>query len=254
MLAVTHFAEETQIFLHGAITIRRVAARFVQSAAIGLHFFSRLFVHIGVTGLDQVLGKFVHVFKVRAREVEVRFLFVHPVKAQPTDAVENAVDILLIFLHWIGVVKAHVAIATVVAGKTKVQADALGVTNVQIAVRFRRETRADLDMVGFSLFQLFRIRSRMTAPVTGKIGTLGQVLLNDVSNEIRCRGFEVFFVVHGRVSLVEGWRLVRRPLPCNQILCHEGESKGTLVGAYFNKRRMRLEVSKRPPPISWTSL
>ena len=146
------------------------------------------------------------------------------------------------------------AIAAVVAGQAEIQADAFGVTDVQIAVRFRRETRADLDVVGFSLFQLFGVRSRMTAPVTRQIGPLGQVLLNDVSNEIRCWGFEVFFVVHGRVSLVEGWRLVGHPLPCNQILYREGESKGTLMGAYFNKRRMRLEVSKRPPPISWTSL
>ena len=173
VLAVTHFAEETQIFLDGAIAIGRIAAGLVQSAAIGLHFFGRLFVHVGVTGLHQVLGKFIHVFEVRAREVEVRFLFVHPIKAQPTDAVENAVDVLLVFLHRIGIVKAHVAIAAVVAGETKIQADALGMPNVQIAVRFRRETRADLDVIGLSLFQLFGIRSRMAAPVAGKVGSPG---------------------------------------------------------------------------------
>ena len=127
----------------------------MQGAAIGLHFFGRLFVHVGVTSLHQVLGKLIHVLKVRAREVEIRFLLVLPVKAQPTHAVKNTIDVFLIFLHRIGVVKTHVAIAAVVTSEAKVQANALGVTDVQIAVRFRREARANLDVIGLSLFQLF---------------------------------------------------------------------------------------------------
>jgi hypothetical protein len=48
-------------------------------------------------------------------------------------------SVLLFFLLGVGVVKAHVADAAVVARQAEVQADALGVAHVQVAVGFGRK-------------------------------------------------------------------------------------------------------------------
>ena len=143
-----------------------------------------------------MLGKAEHVVEVRAREVEVRFIAELPVEAEPTDAVHDAVNILLILLDGIGVVKAHVAGAAVVTGKAEVQTDALGMADVQIAVRLRREARANAGRVGLALFELLGIGRGMPAPEAGQVGTAGQIVVDDVSNKVgdlrfgdRCFGF-----------------------------------------------------------------
>ena len=58
----------------------------------------------------------------------------------------------LILLDGIGVVKAHVAGAAVVTGKAEVQTDALGMADVQIAVRLRREARVRMRAASGSPF------------------------------------------------------------------------------------------------------
>ena len=196
MLAVAHFMEELQILLGRAVAVGRILARFLERATVFAHFVCSLFIHIGIARADQMLGKAEHVVEVRAREVEVRFIAELPVEAEPTDAVHDAVNILLILLDGIGVVKAHVAGAAVVTGKAEVQTDALGMADVQIAVRLRREARANAGRVGLALFELLGIGRGMPAPEAGQVGTAGQIVVDDVSNKVgdlrfgdRCFGF-----------------------------------------------------------------
>jgi hypothetical protein len=63
-----------------------------------------------------------------------------PGEAQPLDRVEDGVDVFLFFLLRVGVVETHVAAAGVVSGQAEVQADRLGVADVQVAVRLGRKT------------------------------------------------------------------------------------------------------------------
>ena len=49
----------------------------------------------------------------------------------------------LLFLGGVGVVEAQVALAAVLLGEAEVEADRLGVADVQVAVRLRREARVD---------------------------------------------------------------------------------------------------------------
>ncbi len=74
-----------------------------------------------------------------------------PVEAEPVHGVEDAVDELLVFLLRVGVVEAHVAHAAEVARQAEVQADALGVADVQVAVGLGREAGADPRRVGRAL-------------------------------------------------------------------------------------------------------
>ena len=64
-----------------------------------------------------------------------------PVKAQPLHAVDNGVDIFLIFFGRIRIVKAQMTAAAIVARQTKIEANRFGMADVQIAVGLGRETR-----------------------------------------------------------------------------------------------------------------
>jgi hypothetical protein len=54
-----------------------------------------------------------------------------------------ALDVPSLFLLRVGVVEAQVADAAVLLGEPEVEGDALGVANVQVAVRLGREAGAD---------------------------------------------------------------------------------------------------------------
>ena len=57
-----------------------------------------------------------------------------PVKTEPMDIPLNGVDVFLLFLDRVGVVKSQVALARELLGDTEIQADGLGVTDMQIAI------------------------------------------------------------------------------------------------------------------------
>ena len=64
-----------------------------------------------------------------------------PGEAQPHDVFLNGVDVLLLFFGGVGVVEAQVAGAAVFLGHTEIEADGLGVADVQISVGFGRKAR-----------------------------------------------------------------------------------------------------------------
>ena len=188
VLASAHLAEEPEALVRRTVAVGRIDAGLLQGAAVFAHFVRGLLVDVGVARLDEVFRKAVHVLKVGAREVEVLLFAVLPAEAQPLHAVQNAVDVLLVFLHRVRVVEAHVAVAAVVAGQTEIEADALRVTDVEVAVRFRREARADLRHVGRTLVLLLAVGGGMPAPVAGQVDAVGQIVFDQVSEKVGRRG------------------------------------------------------------------
>src|SRR5262249_365412 len=71
---------------------------------------------------------------------------------QPFDIGHDGVDVLLLLLLRVGVVEAEVALAAALLGQPEVQADRLGVADVQVAVGLGRE--AGLDAVAEALAAL----------------------------------------------------------------------------------------------------
>ena len=63
-----------------------------------------------------------------------------PLEAQPLHVLLDGVDVLGVFLHGVGVVKAQVAQPAVFLGQTEIDADGLGMAYVQVAVGFGRKT------------------------------------------------------------------------------------------------------------------
>ena len=199
MLALAHCTEDAQVFLGRAVAEGRILARLAQRAAVGAHLVGALLVDVRVTCLDQMFGELIHPVKVVGGMVEVVLAVALPVKAHPAHAFLDGVDVFLIFLDRVGVVKAHVAHALIVGGQTEIQTDALGVTDVQIAVGFGRKARADARPVRLALVELLGVGSRMSTPVTRQIVALLQIVLDDLADEVR--GTRSAFLGFGNVFI-----------------------------------------------------
>ena len=68
---------------------------------------------------------------------------VGPVEAQPLYGLDDRIDVFLLFLGGVGVVETQGAGAAVNLGKAEIQADALGVAVVQVAVGLGRKAGFD---------------------------------------------------------------------------------------------------------------
>ncbi len=207
MLAGAHLAKARQVLGGRAVAERAVLAGVDEVTAVGAHFFRRLLVHVGVAGLDQVLGGTVHEVEVVAGVEEVAVAMRFPAKAQPLDRVGDGVDVLLLLFLGVGVVKAHVADTVVVARQAEVQADALGVAHVQVAVGLGRETGADARRVGHAAlgFGMLGGGAGLVAPGAAAVGAGGEVVLDDLAQEVAGLGrLGRFFFVSGNCWRAHG--------------------------------------------------
>ena len=138
-LAGTHAAEQVEVFIDAAATEGAVPARLGQRAAVRPHLLVGLVVDIGLARFDQDLGPFVEALEIVRGVEEV----VAPVEAEPAHVALYGIDIFLLLLRRIGVVEAEIAVSAELGRDAEIEADRLGVTNVEIAVRLRREARDD---------------------------------------------------------------------------------------------------------------
>src|SRR5581483_2959765 len=90
--------------------------------------------------------------------------------AQPLDVGADRVDVLDLLLLGVGVVEAEVAAAAVLLGDPEVEADRLGVADVEVAVGLGGEPRQDLAAV-------------LPGP---------EVLLDDVADEVGAHGRKLY--------------------------------------------------------------
>ncbi len=136
--AGTHALEQVQVFFDAALAERRVAAGLGQRAAVLAHLFCREVAHEGVAIADQLLrGQVIHLEIVRGM-AQLR-----PVIAQPAHVVLDGSGELGVFLGRVGVVQAQVAQPAELGGQAEIQADRLGVADVQVAVGLGREAGAN---------------------------------------------------------------------------------------------------------------
>ena len=145
------------LFLPGSVSV----PRFARISLL------RLVVDIGLAGADQVLGPVVELLEIVGGVIEV----LAPVEAEPAHVALDGVDVFLLLLGRVGVVEAQVAAAAELLRHAEIEADRLGVADMQIAVRLRREAGDD-----------------RAVPLRVQIG------LDDVADEIaprfRCRRFD----------------------------------------------------------------
>ena len=141
-LARPHAPEEVEALRSRAGPAGAVAPRLGERAAVGADFVRREVVHVGVAGLNQVLGPLVETLEVVGGEVKV----FAPVEAEPAHVFLDRLDELVLLLGRIGVVEAHVAAPAELLRHAEVETDRLGVPDVQIAVGLGREACDHLVM------------------------------------------------------------------------------------------------------------
>ena len=107
-----------------------------QIAAGVVDFLAALVIHIGQTHADQLAGKFIKFREIVGSEMD-RFL---PLESQPFHIIQDGIHKFLVFLGGVRIIETHIGGAMILFAQSEIQADALHMTDVKIAVRFRRET------------------------------------------------------------------------------------------------------------------
>ena len=130
-------ANRSQVLLDRPIAVRAGPARLGQRAAVGAHLVGGQAVDVRQAALDQVDRVSVERLEV-VRGVE---RLAAPNESQPPDVFLNGLDVLDVFLGRVGVVESQIAGAAELGRDAKIQADRLGMTDVQIAVRLRGKPR-----------------------------------------------------------------------------------------------------------------
>ena len=135
--AVTHPCKKVEIFLHWPLPVRTVFTWFGESAPEPSHFICIEVADIGLANFDQLDGIFIKLIKIVGGVKKI----ITPVKSQPFDIFKNGLYISILFLAGIGVVKTHMTDAgRVFQGDAEVEADGLGVTDMEETVWLRRKT------------------------------------------------------------------------------------------------------------------
>ena len=106
-----------------------------------------------------------------------------PIETQPCHGIQNRVDVFGVFFFRIGIVKAHVADASIITRQAKVQANAFGMADVQIAIGLGRKTSANFGGVGRAGGMMQSI-TRRACPFALRVGSLSQIGLNDLTQKI----------------------------------------------------------------------
>ncbi len=134
-----HAREEVEALRHRPVSPRALPAGLGEGAAVLADLVGGEVVNVGLAGLDKAGRPRIQLLEVVGGEVQV----LAPVEPQPAHVGLDGVDVLLLFFHRVGVVEAQVAAAVELGGDAEVEADRLGVADVEVAVRLRREPGDD---------------------------------------------------------------------------------------------------------------
>ena len=138
-LAGFHIFKELQVFFDAAVTAGAFLPRRIERAAVFTDFITRQIIDISLTQANQLFGVFIEFIEI-VRRIEHAVV---PVKTEPFDIAFNRFYIFRIFFRRIRVIKAEIRYSAIFLGNAEIQADRLGVADVEIAIRFRRETGMD---------------------------------------------------------------------------------------------------------------
>ncbi len=131
--AVFHPLEEIEVVLDAAVAPGALPPGFGQGAAVFPDGIGRELADIGLAEPDQLQRKIVEGGKIVGGIEQ----FVVPVETEPFDIAHDRFDVGDLFLARVGIVEAHVADAVVFQGNAEIEADRLGMTDVEKAVRLR---------------------------------------------------------------------------------------------------------------------
>ena len=176
-LSSLHPREQIQILFRRAIAERAVLARFGQAAAVLSGLLWRQVANVSLARLDQLDSPIMQLAEV-VRSVA---LFTRPLKTEPLNIALDRIDVFLVFFRRVGVIETEIALATKLLRQTEVQADRLGMADMQVAIGLWREAGDDLGML-----TRFQVGLDDRAEKIGGCGSLR--LAHGVLNDLRVCG------------------------------------------------------------------
>ena len=147
-----HSGKQIQVFFDGTIAIRAVLARFRKRSSVLPHLLSVQIAYERMAFANQLDRPIVQLTKV-VRGIQ-QFV---PLKTKPLNVGFDGVDVFFALFGWIRVIKTKIARTTVGFCQAKVQADAFGVSDMQVAVGLRWKAcgHALTDQFGLGCHVLF---------------------------------------------------------------------------------------------------
>ena len=148
IFAVPHLPEKLQVLLHAAVPPGALDTGLVNCSPAFGNLFLALVVNVCEASLYELFGPLVKLV-----EIVGCIALLLPLETHPAYIFLNRVHILDILLDRIGVVIAEIGLSAILGGESEIDAQALGVAEVQIAVGFGRETGQ--NRIHFSAFEVF---------------------------------------------------------------------------------------------------
>ena len=187
------------ICLDGPLPVGAVPARLCQGAAVAADLFSRQVANIGFTSFDQLLGKFVELIEiVRGKEK-----IVLPIKSQPFYILFDGLNIFNFFFAGVGVIEAQVTGSIELSRKPEIQAYRFRVTDMEVTVWLRWESRNDSTAVFIA----------------------GNVVRDDLADKVFG-----FVFAHKQAGLVRGCAIVRTVTGNSRYPRTPGKYRSATVG------------------------
>ena len=146
-LAVAHALKQVEVLLDAAVAPGAVLAGLGDGAAAEADFLLSLVVDVCKAPLYQLLGPLVKLVEIVGC---IKLLL--PLEAEPLDVFFDGIHVFGIFFGGVGIIVAEIGLAAIFLCEAEVDAKALGVPQVQVAVRLRREAGEDgFDFAGLQV-------------------------------------------------------------------------------------------------------
>ncbi len=160
-LAGAHAREQIQVLLDASVSVRALPPGLGKCAPVLADLVSAQAVHVGLAGAREIHRPCVELLEIVRGVTQM----LAPVVAEPADVLLDGLDVFHALLDRVGVVETQVAVAAVIFGDAEVEADGLGVADVQIPVGLGRKARHHASIVF----------------------TAAQVLVDDLADEVSGR-------------------------------------------------------------------
>ena len=133
--AGVHLLEQSEAFFDRTVAVWAFCTRLGRSALLCGDVFRRLFVDVSLAFLNQADGKVPQLL-----EVIGCIIFISPLESEPLDVFLDGFHVFHIFFGGVGIVKAEVAYTAIAGCDSEIQADGLGVSDVEVSVWLGRES------------------------------------------------------------------------------------------------------------------
>ena len=148
IFAFFHFFKKLEIFFNRTVTVRALFSRICQSSTVLADLIGSQVTDISFSFFDQFDGCFIHLSKViRSKEKSVL-----PVSTKPFDISFNRFYKFTFFFCRVCIIKTHIKLAVVFLGKSVIQKNGFGMSDMEVSIRLRWETC--LHMIVHALCQI----------------------------------------------------------------------------------------------------